>query len=126
MPATSGEPHPAAQRCGMCWSLQLCTSLGWAGPVVLPDQVTSPVCPPASLLAAGVTACGTGCAYRYHLRCVGLTQAAAAGMKRYTCPYCAALHSGALPLEPDALAKVGAPAVQSARGSENGVCSSFA
>lgn len=43
---------------------------------------------------------------RYHVRCVGLTQAGVALIKKYHCPYCIALQTGALPLEQEALNKV--------------------
>ena len=41
----------------------------------------------------------------YHLRCVGMTQAAAKSMKKYTCPVCLALKGNSDPLQA-ALAKV--------------------
>ena len=41
----------------------------------------------------------------YHLRCVGMTQAAAKSMKKYTCPVCLALKGNPEPLDA-ALAKV--------------------
>lgn len=41
----------------------------------------------------------------YHLRCVGMTQAAAKSMKKYTCPVCQALKGNSNPLQA-ALAKV--------------------
>lgn len=42
----------------------------------------------------------------YHLRCLGMTQAAAKSMKKYTCPVCLALKGNSDPLQA-ALAKVG-------------------
>lgn len=44
----------------------------------------------------------------YHLRCVGMTQAAAKSMKKYTCPVCMALKGNVEPLDA-ALVKVGSP-----------------